>query len=152
MSGEEVVITSDRVRTVWTVVDATEANDDGLQEGSYAGLLDESLSSDANVAQLFLKLWPGDLFSQLENLNLNLVSINATRKKALQRPIKSVSRKELLILLVLIIAASSSADRGYNLWKPPLKVMNKTQLYSCYMKEYRFKEINPSFLSFSTQV
>ena len=74
LTGEEVVITSDKIRTVWTVVDATDATDDLLQEEQYAGLLDESLSSDTKIAELFLKLWPGDLFAQLEILNLNLVA------------------------------------------------------------------------------
>ena len=145
LSGEEVVITSDRIRTVWTVVDATDAHDEGLQEVSFAGLLDESLSSDANVAKLFLKLWPGDIYFQLENLNRILVYINTARKKALQRPIKSVSMKELLTFIGLVIAATSSPDRGYNLWKPPPKVINKTQSYGRYMKEYRFKEIKSVF-------
>ena len=30
LSGEEVIMTSDRIRTVWTGVDATEAHDEGL--------------------------------------------------------------------------------------------------------------------------
>ena len=117
-----------------------------MKDLTSAGLLDESLSSDANVAKLFLRLWPGDLFSQLENLNLILVSINTARKKALQRPIKNVSMKELLLTFIgLVIAATSSPDLGLNLWKLPPKVINKTQLYSRYMKEYRFKEIKSVF-------
>jgi len=79
------VITSDKICTVWTVADATDATDanatdatdatdDLLREEQYAGLLDESLSSDTKIADFFLKLWPGDLFAQLEILNLNLVA------------------------------------------------------------------------------
>ena len=50
--------------------------------------------------------------------------------------------KELLLTFIgLVIAATSSPDLGLNLWKLPPKVINKTQLYSRYMKEYRFKEI-----------
>lgn len=145
LRGEEVVITSDKIRTVWTVVDTTVTRDDLLHEEQYAGLLDESLSSDTKIAELFLKLWPGDLFAQLEILNLSLVAINAARKKTLQRTIKNISRMELLTFIALIIAASSSPDRGHNLWKPPPKVMNQTISYSRFMKEYRFKEIKSVF-------
>ena len=77
------MITSDKICTVWTVVDATDATDDLLQGKQYAGLIDESVSSDTKIAELFLKLWPGDLFAQLEIFNLNLVAINAVQKKSI---------------------------------------------------------------------
>ena len=149
LEGKEVTINSDRVTTVWTVVGEVDEDEDEDGDGNserYAGLNDESYCSNGKLLQLFMDLWPGDLFEQLNNLNLHLVELNQYRKKTLRRrPIKDVTRKELVTFIALIIAASSSPLRGYNLWSPPSHVLNKTVSYGKFMKEYRFKEIKSVF-------
>ena len=147
LAGQEVTIKADGVTTVWTVVDEVEPFDEDLSNSDrYCGLWDEDYSSDKKLIELFLNLWPGDIFKQLENLNLNLVEVNYNRKKSLKRrPIKDVTRNELITFIALVIAASSSPLRGTNLWNPPNNLFNKTIGYGKFMKEYRFKEIKTLF-------
>ena len=107
---------------------------------------EETYSSDSKLFELFLDLWPGDIFKQIESVNLNLVEVNSNRKKTLKRrPIKDVTRKELITCIDLMIAASSSPLCRYNLWSPPNNVMNKTVGYGKFMRECRFKDIKSLF-------
>ena len=149
LEGEEVALTSKGKTVRWTVVSPSSVQGDPdmmLEDDKMdAGLLDDSLHSDSKIHELFLELWPGDLFKQLENLNMNLVHLNRFRKQNRQRIIKDVSKKEILTFIALIIAASSSSTRGFNLWSPPEGLINTNCSYNKYMKLWRFKEIKMCF-------
>ena len=95
-----------------------------------------------NKFDLLLKMWPGDFWDDLNNLNKYIEERNIERKKQLQRVYREVSKHEFITFHMLFILASQCAKLGTRLWNPSpnSSFVNKVD-FSPYMKEWRFKEI-----------
>ena len=148
LEGTEVSVKSGGISTNWTVIadsDVPEPDDDDVKDDKFFGLIDDSLCNDESIAKLFLHLWPGDLFDELDNLNLQLILLNNERKKKHQRPYKSVSKRELIVFIGILLASCSAPFRGRELWAPPKNVCISTSSFSRYMKPCRFKELKVLF-------
>ena len=156
LAGEEVRVSSAHDGTiVWKVVegcfddeliDVREIEDKMILERGRCPITTIEDSDDMNFNYGFWTLWPFKIEEQLEKINKRLDKENKERKGKYQRPIKTVSKKELVMFYALLLAASVFQDNGYNLWsngatkKRKASFSNKLD-FGVYMKLWRFKEI-----------
>ena len=145
LHGTEVKSGKNMDQITWTVVDEVDGHSLKLWEDSCVKKVKDPAFYTSSLADSLLLLWPGNIWMQWEYMNKMIREDNRERRKIFARPIKEVSRKELLTFLSLIIAATQYSERGRPLWgndeEKATKNFSRTANFTQYMSHTRFQQI-----------
>ena len=115
LEGQTVCVGKGTDEIEWKVV--KEVTENIISPDGLCGLKPEYNRTKMSSADLFLLLWPGDIWEQRERMNKVVREvINIERKRRFLRPTKEVSERELLTFLSLVLASTQYNVRGRDLW------------------------------------
>ena len=145
LEGKTVDVGTGGEKITWRVVE--EVTESCVPDDGFCGVKPEYNFGEMSLADAFLLLWPGDMWSQLEKLNRMLREVvNVDRKKRNLRVTKQVTKKELLTFLSLIIAGAQYNIRGRRLWRreknnEARRTFTSAPDFGRWMSYHRFNEI-----------
>ena len=131
---------NDEIR--WRVIESCELDETGDRKTKNANIK-KHFKVIGDLADSIINFWSGDIWEQWDDMNNKIEErINKPRRVVQHKPMKLVSKSELLTFIGLFIGAANQAAQGRNLWTPDKQETLSTRKdYSKHMSRTRFHDI-----------